>query len=402
MRNDHKHADKDIIAIIPARGGSKRIPSKNLLPMGGIPMLAYSILHATNSNSVKKVYVSTDDTRIADIARAYGAEVVWRPTEIADDTASSESALLHVLDERNKKKLPDPELVVFLQCTSPVRMPDDIDNAVRWLVERDADSLFSACESNRLIWSVRENGELYSLNYDFHMRQREQDMKIQYRENGSIYVFKPEILRKNENRLGGKIAVYPMAYWSSFQLDAPEHAELLQWLLSRPQYRIPFGFPERIDLVVFDFDGVMTDNKVHVDQDGRETVTCDRGDGWGTQQLMKAGIPALILSTEKNPVVAARGNKLGLPVHQGIGDKGAYLIDYLKKNGIDAKNVVYIGNDVNDLGCFEIVGVPVATADAHPDVLPRARLVVSRHGGQGAVRELCDLILAHTKKNERP
>jgi YrbI family 3-deoxy-D-manno-octulosonate 8-phosphate phosphatase len=385
--------DEYITAIIPARGRSKRIPRKNLLPLAGRPLVAHSIVHARQSHLVREVYVSTDDMDIAEVARAYGAEVVLRPPELASDQATSESALLHVLDERGRQGLPDPDLVVFLQCTSPIRRSDDIDRAIKTLLAAKADSLFSACENTRLVWALKD-GQPYSVNYDYHRRQREQDMSQQYRENGSIYVFYPRVLRQYNNRLGGKIAIYEMDYWSSFQLDTPEHAELLEWILRRPEYAPDLSWPEQIELVVFDFDGVMTDNIVTVTENGDEAVRCHRGDGWGVARLREAGIPMIVLSTETNPVVAARCTKLRLPHHQGIGDKGAYLADFLREHQINPANVVYLGNDVNDLECLKLVGLPVAVADAHPRVIAVSRLVLIQRGGHGAVRELCDRILA--------
>jgi YrbI family 3-deoxy-D-manno-octulosonate 8-phosphate phosphatase len=384
----------EILAIIPARGGSKRIPHKNLLPIGGRPLVAHSILHARQSRLVQTVYVSTEDPLIAEVARAYGAEVVLRPPELASDQATSESALLHVLDDRVRRGLSDPDLAVFLQCTSPVRRADDIDRAVETLLAASADSLFSACENNRLIWAVK-GGQPYSINYDYGRRQREQDMAVQFRENGSIYVFRPEILRRFNNRLGGKIAVYEMDYWSSFQLDTPDHVELLEWIMQRPGYAPPVDWPERIEMVVFDFDGVMTDNRVMVTENGGEAVYCHRGDGWGIARLREAGIPMMVLSTENNPVVAARCAKLRLPYYQGIGDKATYLAHFLQEQAVDPAHVVYLGNDVNDLGCLKMVGLPAVVADAHPAVMAIARLVLTHRGGQGAVRELCDRLLAH-------
>lgn len=386
------HSLPDVIAIIPARGGSKRIARKNLIPLAGHPLVALSILHAQQSRYVNSIYVSTEDPDIAEVARAYGAMVVVRPLALADDTATSESALLHVLDERVRQGLPDPELVVFLQCTSPVRRAGDIDGAVEKLMSASADSLFSATENSRLIWAVKD-GQPYSVNYDYRSRQREQDMQMQYRENGSIYVFRTEILRQHNNRLGGKIAVYEMDSWSSFQVDAPEHVELFRWILQRPDYAPGVGWPDQIGLVVFDFDGVMTDNTLIVTETGQEAVRAHRGDGWGIARLREAGMPMMVLSTETNPVVAARCEKLSVPYHQGEGDKAAYLRDYLKQQGVAPAHVVYLGNDVNDLACMAMVGMPVAVADAHPAVLAAARYVLARRGGEGAVRELCDTLL---------
>lgn len=386
----------NVVAIIPARGGSKRIPGKNLLPLQGLPLIAYSVIHAKRASSVDgAVYVSTDDGRIADVARLHGAEVVHRPADLSGDEATSESALLHVLDDRRSRGMTDPDLVVFLQGTSPVRRPDDIDRAVAQLVGDGADSLFSACVNHRLIWAAAgAAGTPAPLNYDFRSRRREQAMETQYRENGSIYVFKPEILRKDNNRLGGRMSVFEMDYWSSFQIDTPEHVELIDWILARPEYRPAEPWPARVDLVVFDFDGVMTDNTVSVDSEGREAVRCHRGDGWGIARLREAGVPMLVLSTERDPVVASRCRKLNLECVQGVDDKAERLRAILRDRNLDPSRVAFVGNDVNDLGCMRAVGLPVAVADAHPEAAAHARLVLSRKGGQGAVREFCDLLLA--------
>jgi YrbI family 3-deoxy-D-manno-octulosonate 8-phosphate phosphatase len=147
------------------------------------------------------------------------------------------------------------------------------------------------------------------------------------------------------------------------------------------------------ELVVFDFDGVFTDNKVYTDQNGGEFVKCDRRDGLGIDMLRAKGIPALILSTEANTVVAARGRKLKLEVVQDCGNKAAYLSQRMSTLSVDPSRVIYVGNDVNDLKAMQLVGFPVAPADAHPAVKQMAALVLTTRGGEGAVRELCDLII---------
>ena len=286
-----------VIAIIPARGGSKRIPAKNLRPVAGLPLVAHSLRHAREAASVSETWVSTDDPAIAAIAVRDGARVVERPPSLSSDTAPSESALLHVLDARRAQGLDDPDLVVFLQATSPARRAGDIDRAVDTLLREGADSLFSGCENSRLIWALRENGPA-SINYDYRSRQREQDMARQVRENGSIYVFKPSVLRTSGNRLGGRMAIYEMDYWSSFQIDTPEHADLIEWIMERPEFAPPREWPSRLDLAVFDFDGVMTDNGVWVSETGEEMARCDRGDGWGLGILARAGVRTMIVSTE--------------------------------------------------------------------------------------------------------
>jgi CMP-N,N'-diacetyllegionaminic acid synthase len=216
----------DILAIIPARGGSKRIPGKNLRPLAGKPLICHSIEHALASIRVKRTIVSTDDPAIADVARKSGAEVVSRPAKISGDTATSESALIHALDEQKR----DPALVVFLQATSPVRRTFDIDRAVGQFEKDGLDSLFSACENNKLLWKAGRAGP-EPVNYDYRSRKREQEFQAQYRENGSIYVFTPSLLRKEKCRLGGKIGVYLMPEWASFQVDQPWEVRQVEWIL---------------------------------------------------------------------------------------------------------------------------------------------------------------------------
>jgi YrbI family 3-deoxy-D-manno-octulosonate 8-phosphate phosphatase len=145
-----------------------------------------------------------------------------------------------------------------------------------------------------------------------------------------------------------------------------------------------------VDLIVFDFDGVMTDNHVYLFEDGREAVRCTRADGMGCDLLRAASMEMIILSTEENPVVTARARKIKVPVHQGVKDKAAALSALLAERGIDPARVLYVGNDLNDMGALELVGWPVAPADAHPDVLAVARKVTEARGGDGVVREIAD------------
>ena len=154
-----------------------------------------------------------------------------------------------------------------------------------------------------------------------------------------------------------------------------------------------------IDLIVYDFDGVMTDNKAYVFQDGKEAVIVNRADGLGIDMIKKIGIPQLILSTETNPVVVARAAKLDLPVIKGVKDKELSLTKYCREHNVDLKKVLYVGNDINDKGALEIVGLPVVPSDAHEDVSKIAKIVLESKGGEGVVRELAGLLVSH-KKNE--
>jgi len=149
----------------------------------------------------------------------------------------------------------------------------------------------------------------------------------------------------------------------------------------------------RVRLLVFDFDGVFTDNKVLVDEDGREAAFCSRGDGLGAVALQSLGFDIVILSTEPNPIVAHRAAKLKIPCVHGLDDKWAALQALLQERGLAAADVAYVGNDINDETCLKNVGLPICTADAHPSVKPLARIVTRRRGGDGAVRQICDAII---------
>jgi len=151
--------------------------------------------------------------------------------------------------------------------------------------------------------------------------------------------------------------------------------------------------PEPVAAIVFDFDGVLTDNLVLTFQDGTEAVSCSRSDGMGIEMLREAGIPMVVISKERNPVTTARCTKLGLEVAQGVEDKVSVMTSWLAQQQLDPKLTIYVGNDVNDLPCMRLVGCSVAVADSHPAVLAEADIVLPERGGNGAVRYLADTIL---------
>ena len=386
-----------ITAIIPARGGSKGVPRKNIKELAGKPLIAYTIEAALGSKSVNRVIVSTDDEEIASVGRKYGAEVIWRPAEISGDTASSESALIHVLDYLKQTEDYEPDLVVFLQATSPLRQPDDIQNAIEILQREQADSLFSACRVEGFVW--RSSSETLSpVNYDPNARPRRQEISEEMlEENGSIYIFKPWVLRTYNCRLGGKIVAYRMARLNSFQVDEPEDLVIIERLLALKPGDSHWPNLSQVKLLVLDFDGVMTDNRVLVEQDGREAVLCHRGDGWGIAQLKEVGVEVVVLSTEANPVVIARCQKLGIGCIQACANKLSTLQMIAKQRSLAPEQIAYVGNDVNDVDCMRWVGIPIAVADALPEVKTISRLVTTRLGGQGAVRQIADWILAARK-----
>ncbi|MFA4971021.1 MAG: acylneuraminate cytidylyltransferase [bacterium] len=377
-----------IICIIPARGGSKQVKRKNVRLMCGKPLIYYTIEHAKRSNLIDKIYVSTEDSEISAVAKKCGSGVIVRPESLAADDTSSEAVLQHALEHIEGQGVA-VDLVVFLQCTSPLRNEGDIDRAIKRVRDEGADSLLSVTSSKDYLWKTGVNGP-ESINYDYRNRQRRQDCPSQWRENGSIYIFKPDILKRYKNRLGGKIAIYEMDYWSSFEVDTAEDWRLCEWIMSAGKSRLPL--PRMPRIIVTDFDGVMTDNRVLVDSDGTEHVACSRADGMYISILRNLGVEVVVLSSEKNDVVKRRCEKLGVKCYSGCDSKlntfKAILADY----GMTKDDAVYVGNDLNDLDCIRSAGWGLAVSDSADEVLRFADAVLESKGGQGVFREIAALI----------
>ncbi|GAA3750651.1 acylneuraminate cytidylyltransferase [Salinactinospora qingdaonensis] len=364
---------------------------KNVTPVGGRPLVTRAVESCLRATRVDSVVVSTDSDEIAAVARLAGARVVARPDEIAGDTATSESALLHTLDHLAEEG-ERPEVTVFVQCTSPFIDPEDIDAAVDSVVSGRADSVFAAVQTYEFLWRAAPEGAR-GINHDHRHRPRRQDREPHYRETGAFYAFRTEGFREHRHRFFGQIGIQEVPETHAVEVDTPAELEVVRALaavLDRP-------LPVDVDAVVTDFDGVHTDDGAQVDQEGREAVIVSRSDGMGVRLLREAGVRFCILSTEVNPVVRARADKLRVPVTHGLSDKRAALLKWISDEGLDPARVAYVGNDVNDLACMAEVGWPIAVPDAHSRVLAAARLVLSRPGGAGAVREVCDRVLAARK-----
>lgn len=219
------------VAIIPARGGSKGIPKKNLVKLCGRPLLVWSILQAHGCSAIHSVWVSSDSEEILEVAQQAGARIIVRPPEIAGDEASSESAWLHALDVIESEGV-DVGQVVGMQATSPIRESSDISKALAQFERDGLDSLLSCCEiEDFFMWSYGSDGRPEGVNHDYRNRRRRQLIEKRYLENGSFYIFKPSILRHYKNRLGGKIGLYVMEKYKIFQIDSPEDISLCEVIM---------------------------------------------------------------------------------------------------------------------------------------------------------------------------
>jgi YrbI family 3-deoxy-D-manno-octulosonate 8-phosphate phosphatase len=339
--------------------------------------------------------VSTDDRRIAEVATAAGADVVTRPAELASDEASSESALLHALDDVTGRGHPEPDVIVLVQCTSPFVTASDIDGTVAVLDRDGADSAFTAAPSYAFTWKASPDGAT-AVNHDSSTRPRRQERTPEYMETGAVYAMRASGFRASRHRFFGRTAFHEVPRLRALEIDDPGDLVVARALVDQIDAEFAADrLPTLVAALVLDFDGVLTDNKVMTSQDGTESVIGNRADGLGIEMLQHRGIRVVVLSKERNPVVDARCRKLGVECVQGLDDKAAALRRYLDERAIDPSEVVFVGNDVNDVDCLTLVGCGVVVADAHTSAHRASDLVLTRKGGDGAVREIADLILVN-------
>ncbi|MQY15915.1 3-deoxy-manno-octulosonate cytidylyltransferase [Streptomyces sp. RB5] len=407
-----------VLAVIPARGGSKGVPGKNLATVGGASLVARAVRRCAGASAVTDVVVSTDDAGIAAAARAAGAEVVERPADIAGDTATSEAAVLHAVDAFESRTGRTVDTIVFAQCTSPFLTAGDVDAVARAVLEEGADTALTVAPFHGFLWRdeadeppasgteerERTHGDTeviarlgatgYGVNHDKSYRPRRQDRPQDLLETGAAYAMRADGFREHRHRFFGRTAPVRTDPARVLEIDDPHdlaRARALVPLLDATAADLPTRAD--IDAVVLDFDGTQTDDRVLIDADGREFVSVHRGDGLGIAALRDTGLPLLVLSTEQNPVVAARARKLRIPVLHGIDKKAEALRAWCDEHGLDPARVLYAGNDVNDLPCFALVGWPVAVGSAHDVVRDAARAVTTASGGDGAIREIASWIL---------
>jgi N-acylneuraminate cytidylyltransferase len=409
-------SEPEILALIPARGGSKGIPRKNIRAFSGQPLIAYSIAAGLQSRTVTRVIVTTDDAEIAEVAKSCGAETPFlRPAELAQDRTTDLPVFQHALKWLADHEDYHPQVVVHLRPTTPIRPPDLVDRSVGLLLAHpEADSvrgITPAHQNPYKMWVMEGEHEpiqpmMTAPGIEESYNSPRQILPAVYTHTGLIDIIRPATILEL-NSMSGRI-ILPILFDPGYDADLDT---LEDWRLAEQKIQLerpkmvwpgkpPRLMPEVIRLLVLDFDGVLTDNRVWVDQDGREMVVANRSDSLGINQLRQAGVETVVISLENNPVVAARCRKMKIPWIQGESDKAAALQKLLKERNVPAAEAVFLGNDVNDLPCFPLVGWAVAVADALPEVTWQADFVLTRSGGRAAVRELCDLIMKQLSDNK--
>lgn len=378
----------DGVAIIPARGGSKGLPRKNVRLLCGKPLIAWTIEAARAARCVKRVIVSTDDPEIAAVSHRFGAEVVHRPNELSTDTASSEAALIHALHHLDIHQ----GVLLFLQCTSPLTLPDDIDGTAALL--KEADSAFTATPWRGFAWKRGPQGA-DPMGHSIGRRPMRQERTDEYLEVGAVYAMRIDGFLQEKRRFFGRVDLFPLPVQRSIEIDEEADFIVAEALLRRRlNTQRARCLPAKVRALVMDFDGVLTDNRVHLNEEGTESVTCTRADGWAISRLKEAGLHLLVLTNEANPVVRARCSKLGVECVAVGGEKVGALKAWLHRHAINPQHTIYIGNDVPDAPCMAYVGCGVAPADAYPVAKAAAQIVLNSPGGSGCIRELAELIFS--------
>ncbi|MCZ7399977.1 MAG: HAD hydrolase family protein [Candidatus Methanoperedens sp.] len=383
--------DNKYVALIPARGGSKSIPLKNIKHIAGKPLIFWTIEAALNCSKIDRVYLSTDSDEIKNVAKKIENvrfEVIGRSPGTAIDTASTESVVL----EFSRKY--DFENIILIQATSPLLKSDDLTQGIEIYEQKKADSLLSVVEQKRFIWRELTNGFVTALNYNPTQRPRRQDFKGYFVENGAFYITSKHNLEMTKCRISGNIAYYKMPEETYYELDEPSDWTIIEKLLTerqKPGHSLKEQL-EKIKLLMLDVDGVMTDGGMYYSESGEELKKFNTRDGMGIQLLRERGIKVAFVTKENTKIVERRAKKLNVDeLFQGVENKLTVLEELKDKYGLVYSEIAYIGDDVNDIPVLKMVGVSFCPNNAVDDVKKICIFISEKEGGKGVVREFYDL-----------
>ena len=380
------------IAFIPVRCGSKSITLKNIKEFCGKPLVYWNLEALEDSQNIDKIFVATDCEDIKKVVNSFNfskVEVYDREKQNASDSASTESVMLEFI---NKQDFRDEDLFFLVQATSPLTQTKDFDEALEKLKNENADSLLTCIRTKRFFWDKDAN----PINYDFRNRPRRQDFDGLFMENGAFYINTVFNIKKDKNRLSGKIAIYEMQEFTAVEIDEEDDwiiAEKLmhKYILSKRKTNI------KIKLFLSDVDGTLTDAGMYYGENGEEFKKFNTHDGKGFELLRKAGIKTGIITSENTKIVANRAKKLKVDyLYQGLEHKGKLDIakEICKELDISLNEVAYIGDDVNCKELLSHVGIAACPTNAQEQIKNISGiLILNKCGGDGAVREFIELLI---------
>jgi N-acylneuraminate cytidylyltransferase len=354
---------------------------------------------AINCSYIDKVYISTDSDMIREKVLEYKAinaknqniaklVCINRSNETASDTASTESAMLEFAQHYYFKN------IVLIQATSPLLKAHDLEDGIKKYIENEYDSLLSVVRQKRFIW-VEDGQEVKPINYNPLSRPRRQEFDGFLVENGAFYITSKELLQQTKCRISGKIGYYEMAEDSYFEIDEPSDWIIVEQLLKRHTVEDNLiGKMNKIKMLLMDSDGVLTDGGMYYSENGDELKKFNTKDGMAIELLKKRGIKVGIITGEDRELVRKRAEKLKVDeLHMGIKNKLEVLEKIKQKYNLDYDEIAYIGDDINDMDVIKIVGFGCSVADGMECVREMADYVTKAKGGQGAVREIAELII---------
>lgn len=397
------------VAFIPVRGGSKSIPLKNIKTIAGKPLVCWSMEAAMNCKYIDKVFICTDSEEIKSVINQYleqnnndnGKKVycISRSDETASDTASTEMAMLEFAQSYDFKT------IILVQATSPTLTSDDLSGGIEKYYNESYDSILSVVRQKRFIWKENQGNSAEPVNYEFKKRPRRQEFDGYLVENGAFYITSKSKLVEQSCRISGNIGLFEMHEDSYYEID-----ELSDWIIVDKLLDLKKDKEEKIDagkkfidtiskkiteikMVLTDCDGVLTDGGMYYNHSGDEMKKFNTRDGMGFKLLSTKGYIVGIITGENTDILKRRAEKLNIKeVHLGIQNKLNIVQNLAHKYNIELKNIAYIGDDINDLEVIKAVGFGCCTADAISHVKENAVYITNCRGGEGAFRELADLI----------
>ncbi len=382
-----------VIAFIPVRGGSKSIPLKNIKSFCGKPLVCWNIEALEACPLVDQIVVATDSDDIWKTVENgdYKKTILYRRSaENACDTASTESVMLEYI---NYASLSYSNIFMLVQATSPLTETVHFSEALQMYERESFDSIITCVRNFRFFWN--ENGT--SMNYDYMHRPRRQDFNGMLMENGAFYINTVKNILSNGNRLYGKIGIYEMPEYTSFEIDEADDWIVMESLMQRHVLSKKTKNKKRVKLFISDIDGTLTDGGMYYSENGDELKKFNTRDGMGFGLLREAGIKTAVITSENRLLNQRRAEKLKVDyIFQGkiSGGKVAVAQELVQQMGISMQEVAYIGDDINCYELLTIVGYAACPADAYSKVKSIPGIfVMSKKGGDGCVREFINQIL---------
>ncbi len=382
------------IAFIPVRGGSKSIPLKNIKEICGKPLVYWTAKAACECRYIDEVYIATDSREIeAAVDDFKGKEpalfsklrVVGRSAENASDTASTESVMLEFASQYQFENM------ILIQATSPLLTGADVDGGFELFESDGTDSVLSVVRQKRFLWARDEDGFVSPSNYDVFKRPRRQDFDGYLMENGAFYITSKADLLKSENRLSGNIKAYEMSEDTALEIDEPSDFLIIEALMRKRQEAGSSEAALDIKMIVTDCDGCLTDGGMYYSENGDELKKFNTKDGMALARAHAKGLITGIITGESRSLNKRRADKLKMDfIESGISCKDEALKTLCEQFGIGLENVLYIGDDLNDLPAMAIAGATACPADASCDVRKAADYIAEKRGGDGAVRDIIE------------